>query len=202
MENNNYKKKLIFLSIGLILTITLLGIGIAYAYFAVSYIKLESSSTINVESGSITVTYTSGTNNINASNVEPGWKASKYFTIAFTNKTTETFNYSINLYVDNNNFDLTNDAGNSYLTYSLAKCTSSGSGCTTSLDSGIVNRKFYEIAMYSESVSSATVGTKYYSLTISYPNDENNIQSQYGTDGNLLTFAGHITITSDDRLSQ
>jgi len=56
--------------------------------------------------------------------------------------------------------------------------------------------------MYSESVSSATVGTKYYSLTISYPNDENNIQSQYGTDGNLLTFAGHITITSDDRLSQ
>ena len=202
MKNNNHNKKLIFLSMGLILTITILGIGVAYAYFAASYVNLESSSTINVESGSIAVTYTNGTNNINASNVDPGWSASKYFTIASTNKTTKTYNYSINLYVDNNNFDLTNDAGNSYLTYSLAKCTSSGSGCTTNLSSGVVNRKFYEIYMYSESISSATAGTKYYSLTISYPNDVNNIQSQYGVDGNLLAFAGHITISSDDKLSQ
>ena len=202
MKNNNHNKKLIFLSMGLILTITILGIGVAYAYFAASYVNLESSSTINVESGSIAVTYTNGTNNINASNVDPGWSASKYFTIASINKTNNTYKYTINLFVDNSNFDLTNDAGNSYLAYSLAKCTSSGSGCTTSLGSGIINRKFYEIAMYSETITSSTAGTKYYSLTISYPNDENNIQSQYGADGNLLTFAGHITISSDDRLSQ
>lgn len=202
MKNNNYNKKLIFLSFGLILTITILGVGIAYAYFAASYINLESSSTINVESGTIAVTYTNGTNNINASNVEPGWSASKYFTIASINKTNKTYNYSINLYVDNNNFDLTNDAGNSYLTYALAKCTASESGCTTSLSSGVVNRKIYEIAMYSEAISSSTAGTKYYSLTISYPNDVNNIQSQYGTDGSLLAFAGHITVSSNDKLSQ
>lgn len=202
MKKNNYNKKIILLSIGLILTVTILGIGIAYAYFAASYVNLESYSTINVESGSIAVTYASGTNNINASNIDPGWSASKYFSITSKNETSKTYNYSINLYVDNNNFDLTNDAGNSYLTYFLAKCTSSGSGCTTSLGSGIVNRKFYEITMYSETISSSNVGTKYYSLTISYPNDENNIQSQYGTDGNLLSFAGHITVTSDDRLSQ
>ena len=37
---------------------------------------------------------------------------------------------------------------------------------------------------------------------LNYPKDENNVQSQYGPDGKLFNFAGHITITSDDRLSQ
>ena len=110
--------------------------------------------------------------------------------------------YNINLYVDSSNFDIANEPGNSYLSYQLFKCNSQGNGCTTSLSNGIVNRNFYEISLYQESISKTTAGTKYYSIVLNYPKDENNVQSQYAPDGKLFNFAGHITITSDDRLLQ
>lgn len=198
----NQNKKLILLSFGLIVTIIILGIGVAYAYFASSFINLESSSTIKVGSGTISISFTNGTNNINVSNILPGWNATRYFTITSVNKTSKSYNYNINIFVENNNFDLTTGSGNSYLSYTLNKCTGSASGCTTSLATGIINRKYYEVTLYNESITSSTAGTKYYSLNIKYPNDTSAVQSQYGNDGNLLAFAGYITINSDDKLSQ
>lgn len=202
MHKNGYKKRIVFLSISLIITVVILGAGVAYAYFAMTLRNVESSSTIYVSSGSISVKYTSGTNQIIAENILPGWSANKYFNITSVNKTSKTYSYDINIYVEQNNFSLTNNAGDNYLSYSLNKCSSSESGCTTSLATGTVNRKFYEVKVYTENISRSTAGTKYYALTLKYPNDASNEQSQYGTDGNILKFIGHITITSDDRLSQ
>lgn len=202
MHKNGYKKRIVILTISLIITLLIIGVGIAYSYFAMSLRNLETSSTILVDSGSVSFSFGDGTNNINAENISPGWSGNRYFSITSTNKTSKTYTYSINLYVDSSNFDIVDEAGNSYLSYELFKCSSQGSGCTTSLSSGIVNRNFYEVSLYQETVSKATAGTKYYSLVLNYPEDKNNVQSQYGADGKLLNFAGHITITSDDRLSQ
>ena len=202
MHKNGYKKRIIILSISLFITLLIIGVGVAYSYFAMSIRNLETSSTILVDSGSVSYSFEGGANNINANNVAPGWSGYKYFSITSINKTSKTYTYNINLYVDSSNFDIVEGAGNSYLSYRLFKCNSQGSGCTTSLSNGIVNRKFYEISLYQETISKTTAGTKYYSFVLNYPKDANNVQSQYGTDGELLNFAGHITITSDDRLSQ
>lgn len=202
MHKNSYKKKIVILSISLFITLLILGVGVAYSYFAMSLRNLETSSTILVDSGSVSYSFEGGENNINANNITPGWSGYKYFSITSINKTSKTYNYSINLYVDSSNFDIVEEAGKSYLSYELFKCSSQGSECTTSLSSGIVNRNFYEISLYQETVSKATAGTKYYSFVLNYPKDENNVQSQYGTDGELRRFAGHITITSDSKLSQ
>lgn len=202
MHKNGYKKRIVILTISLFITLLILGVGVAYSYFAMSLRNLETSSTILVDSGSVSYSFEGGENNINANNVTPGWSGYKYFSITSINKTSKTYSYNINLYVDSSNFDIANEPGNSYLSYQLFKCNSQGSGCTTSLSNGIVNRNFYEISLYQESVSKTTAGTKYYSLKLIYPNKVDEVQSQYGTDGKLLNFAGHITITSDDRLSQ
>lgn len=202
MHKNSYKKKIVILSISLFITLLILGVGVAYSYFAMSLRNLETSSTILVDSGSVSYSFEGGENNINANNITPGWSGNRYFSVTATNKTSKTYNYSINLYVDSSNFDIVEEAGKSYLSYELFKCSSQGSECTTSLSSGIVNRNFYEISLYQETVSKATAGTKYYSFVLNYPKDENNVQSQYGTDGELRRFAGHITITSDSKLSQ
>ena len=202
MHKNSYKKKIVILSISLFITLLIIGVGVAYSYFAMSLRNLETSSTILVDSGSVSYSFEGGENNINANNITPGWSGNRYFSVTATNKTSKTYNYSINLYVDSSNFDIVEEAGKSYLSYELFKCSSQGSECTTSLSSGIVNRNFYEISLYQETVSKATAGTKYYSFVLNYPKDENNVQSQYGTDGELRRFAGHITITSDSKLSQ
>lgn len=202
MHKNGYKKRIVILSISLFITLLIICVGVAYSYFAMSIRNLETSSTILVDSGSVSYSFEGGKNNINANNITPGWSGYKYFSITSISKTSKTYTYNINLYVDSSNFDVVEEAGNSYLSYKLFKCNSQGNGCTTSLSNGIVNRKFYEISLYQESISKTTAGTKYYSLILNYPKDENNVQSQYGTDGKLFNFAGHITITSDDRLSQ
>ena len=202
MHKNGYKKRIVILSISLFITLLIIGVGVAYSYFAMSLRNLETSSTILVDSGSVSYSFEGGENNINAMNITPGWSGNRYFSVTATNKTSKTYNYSINLYVDSSNFDIVDEAGKSYLSYELFKCSSQGSDCTTSLSSGIVNRIFYEVSLYQETVSKTTAGTKYYSLKLIYPNKVDEVQSQYGTDGKLLNFAGHITITSDDRLSQ
>ena len=190
------------MSISLFITLLIIGVGVAYSYFAMSIRNLETSSTILVDSGSVSYSFEGGANNINANNITPGWSGYKYFSVTSISKTSKTYTYNINLYVDSSNFDIVEGAGNSYLSYRLFKCNSQGSGCTTSLSSGIVNRIFYQVSLYQETVSKTTAGTKYYALKLIYPNKVDEVQSQYGTDGKLLNFAGHITITSDDRLSQ
>lgn len=207
MHKNGYKKRIVFLSISLIITLLIIGVGIAYSYFAMSLRNLESSSTILIDSGSVSFSFGTETNNINAENIIPGWTSeNKYFSVTATNKTSKTYTYSINLFVDYSNFDISLGDGNSYLCYQLFKCNSQESGCTTSLSNGIVNRNYYEVSLYQETVSKATAGTKYYSLELNYPEDKNNVQSQYYIsetgEKELRRFAGHITITSDDRLSQ
>lgn len=203
MHKSNYKKKIIFLSISLFITVLILGAGITYAYFAMTLRNVESSSTIYVKSGSINVSFESGENNINAENITPGWMGYKYFSVTSTNKTSKTYTYNINLFVDYNNFetDLSNDSPLSWMLY---QCTSQGTDCdtTTPLAFSYVNQSSGEVNLYTETVSKATAGTKYYALKLIYPNKVDTVQSQYGTDGELHGFAGHITITSDDKLSQ
>ena len=202
MHKNGYKKRIVFLSISLVITLLIIGVGVAYSYFAMSLRNLETSSTILVDSGSVSFSFAAGTNNINAENITPGWNGNRYFSVTATNKTSKTYNYNINVVVDSSNFSTTVANGASYLNYELFQCTALGSGCTTSVASGLVDSDSGKVQLYSVSVSKTTAGTKYYSLVLKYPNDESNVQSQYGTDGKLHRFAGHITITSDDKLSQ
>lgn len=203
MHKNGYKKRIVILSISLFITLLIIGVGVAYSYFAMSLRNLETSSTILVDSGSVSYSFEGGENNINANNITPGWSGYKYFSVTSTNKTSKEYTYNINLFVDYNNF-ATDWGADPPLVWMLYQCTSQGTGCDTetSLSNGIVNRNYYEVNLYTETVSKATAGTKYYALKLIYPNSVDEVQSQYGTDGKLRRFAGHITITSDDRLSQ
>ena len=123
MHKNGYKKRIVILSISLFITLLIIGVGVAYSYFAMSLRNLETSSTILVDSGSVSYSFEGGENNINANNVTPGWSGYKYFSITSINKTSKTYTYNINLYVDSSNFDIANEPGNSYLSYQLFKLT-------------------------------------------------------------------------------
>lgn len=193
-------KKILSLSISLCILVIGIGIAVTYAYFAANFYNVESKSTINVGAANIGVTFTQNNNNIVASGIEPGWNASKYFTVTVSNSTNKTVNYDVKLNVVSNNFSKSSTIGNgsSRLYYTFYRCSAAnGTSCSTLKSTTQLTISSGSVKLHSE--NGLYRGTSYYRLMMKYP-DDNVVQSQYGTDGKLLNFSGYITVTSDSKI--
>lgn len=193
-------KKMLRVSISFCVLVIMIGIGISYAYFAANFYNSESVSTIKVGSARLELSYEADTNDIVASGIEPGWTASKYFTINSMNTTGKDVTYNIKLVVESSNFYTVETVGKGSLYYELYSCTErNGSECTNLVESTILDISSGEKTVY---VASAVDGAAYYRFILTYKDDTENIQSQYGTDGNLVGFSGYVSIDSDDKIYQ
>lgn len=193
-------KKMIRVSISFCVLVILIGIGISYAYFAANFYNSESQSTIKVGSATLELSYENDTGDIVVNGVEPGWVASKYFTINSLNTTGKSVTYNIKLMVDGSNFYTEETVGKGSLYYSLYSCTEkNGEECTNLVEETVLDISSGSKTVY---VASAVDGDVYYRFILSYKDDTENIQSQYGTDGNLLSFSGYISVDSDDKIYQ
>ncbi len=85
--------KIIFSLVGFILMLS----GVSYAYFITKVSNNETTSTITADAANLEIVFKEGTNQITASDIFPGWYASKTFTV--TNKGNTDANYT--LYISN-----------------------------------------------------------------------------------------------------
>ena len=76
MNTDENKKKIImlFIALGLILSVIF---GVTFSYLAPSINNVESNSTVVFNAGTIAINYENGQNQINASEVLPGWTSIK-----------------------------------------------------------------------------------------------------------------------------
>ncbi len=81
--------KIIFSLVGFILMLS----GVSYAYFITKVSNNETTSTIASDAANLELEFKEGTNQISASDIFPGWYASKTFTV--TNKSSIAVNYSL-----------------------------------------------------------------------------------------------------------
>lgn len=189
----------------LIISLILLGFSIAYSYFAATVIN-NSEDYLTVQAGDLKISYLNGTL-IDEDNIIPGWSQNKYFTIKNESTVREDISYNIYLNVTENNFftkyseinNVNELSGNSYLTYSLFKCSNSKTDCNSiNIDNKIINIQdsIQEGNILVATRSIAKDATDHYALRIEFPNLTNINQSQKGTDGNPLKFAAYVIINN------
>lgn len=189
---DDLKKKrilLVFISVGLILTII---IGAAVAYMAPNINNTETKSTIVFNSGTIAIVFENGQNQINATNVLPGWTAVKDFTLTAKNNTTidssDAMSYAIKLVVEKNTFS------DGAITYSLEGKNLSNNGSIAyvlpnTLKSGASN-VILGYGNFTKTADIANGVVHSYTLTLAFPNKTYESQS---SDMNKQLSA-HITI--------
>lgn len=186
----------------LVIVIVLLGIGVTYSYFAAVVINNPSEYDITVNAGDLKISYLDGTS-ITDENIVPGWKKYKYFTVKNESTVLDDINYKIHLNVESSNFftqysetiDVKNLSGTSYMTYSLYKCETSQQDC----NQVIIEDSMVDIQTGDKLISSRTIAKDaidYYALKMQFPNLNEINQSQYGTDGNSLSFSAYVVITN------
>ena len=117
--NKLLKKRILIISISLALLL-LINIGVSYSYYLGKVIGNESDTTLSLKSSGIIVQYENNSNNIAASNVMPGWRATKNFNVS-SNISESDFNtgqsliwYELFLYVVQNDFP------SNFITYTLS----------------------------------------------------------------------------------
>ena len=140
---------------------------------------------------------------IDEDNIIPGWSQNKYFTIKNESTVRENISYNIYLNVTENNFftkysetiNVNELSGNSYLTYSLFKCSNSKTDCNSiNVDNKIINIQKGNMLVATRSIAKDV--TDHYALKMEFPNLTNINQSQKGTDGNPLKFAAYVIINN------
>lgn len=193
--------KYYILSSMLIISLILIGFSVTYSYFAATVIN-NSEDYLTVQAGDLKISYLNGTL-INEDNIIPGWSQNKYFTIKNESTVREDISYNIYLKVTENNFftkysetnNVSELSGNSYLTYSLLKCSNSKTDCNSiNVDNKIINIQEGNMLVATRSISKD--GTDHYALRMEFPNLTNINQSQKGTDGNPLKFAAYVIINN------
>ena len=174
----------------LILTLSIT-LGVTYSYLAAKINNRESSSTIKVESGQLSITYKNNSSNIILNNVIPGDSVTKQFTLTGINNTkpnaitTNTdLKYKIGIAIDNNTFS------EGALTYSLTKdSTSSSNGKTADDSTGTIKSSGIQYIGNGYFVSGANNDKHIYNLTISFPDTNEDQSIDQGA-----SFACHVTI--------
>ena len=185
------KKKIVTISLFSIFLLLGAVISIAYAYFKANVSNLESSSTISIESGKMSINYEGNTSAITASNIIPNWSTTKKFTLVGINDTkTNNVNtdnnmyYKIGIVVDNNTFS------EGSLTYTLNKDSSSSSnGQMADNKTGTIpssGTKFIATGYFSET---STEVSHIYNLTIAFPDTGEDQSDDQGA-----SFACHVTV--------
>ena len=174
----------------LILTLSIT-LGVTYSYLAAKINNRESSSTIKVESGQLSITYENNSSNIILNNIIPGNSVTKKFTLTGFNNTkpnaitTNTdLKYKIGIAIDNNTFS------EGALTYSLTKdSTSSSNGKTADDSTGTIKSSGIQYIGNGYFVSGANNDKHIYNLTISFPDTNEDQSIDQGA-----SFACHVTI--------
>ena len=174
----------------LILTLSIT-LGVTYSYLAAKINNRESSSTIKVESGQLSITYENNSSNIILNNIIPGNSVTKQFTLTGFNNTkpnaitTNTdLKYKIGIVIDNNTFS------EGALTYSLTKdSTSSSNGKTADDSTGTIKSSGIQYIGKGYFVSGANNDKHIYNLTISFPDTNEDQSIDQGA-----SFACHVTV--------
>ena len=174
----------------LILTLSIT-LGVTYSYLAAKINNRESSSTIKVESGQLSITYENNSSNIILNNIIPGDSVTKQFTLTGINNTkpnaitTNTdLKYKIGIVIDNNTFS------EGALTYSLTKdSTSSSNGKTADDSTGTIKSSGIQYIGKGYFVSGANNDKHVYNLTISFPDTNEDQSIDQGA-----SFACHVTV--------
>ena len=174
----------------LILTLSI-NLGVTYSYLAAKINNRESSSTIKVESGQLSITYENNSSNIILNNIIPGDSVTKQFTLTGINNTkpnaitTNTdLKYKIGIVIDNNTFS------EGALTYSLTKdSTSSSNGKTADDSTGTIKSSGIQYIGKGYFVSGANNDKHIYNLTISFPDTNEDQSIDQGA-----SFACHVTV--------
>ena len=174
----------------LILTLSIT-LGVTYSYLAAKINNRESSSTIKVESGQLSITYENNSGNIILNNIIPGDSVTKQFTLTGFNNTkpnaitTNTdLKYKIGIVIDNNTFS------EGALTYSLTKdSTSSSNGKTADDSTGTIKSSGIQYIGKGYFVSGANNDKHIYNLTISFPDTNEDQSIDQGA-----SFACHVTV--------
>ncbi|MCI6932544.1 MAG: DUF6273 domain-containing protein [Tenericutes bacterium] len=174
----------------LILTLSIT-LGVTYSYLAAKINNRESSSTIKVESGQLSITYENNSSNIILNNIIPGDSVTKQFTLTGINNTkpnaitTNTdLKYKIGIVIDNNTFS------EGALTYSLTKDSSSSSNGKLANDAtGTIKSSGIQYIGKGYFVSGANNDKHIYNLTISFPDTNEDQSIDQGA-----SFACHVTV--------
>ena len=174
----------------LILTLSIT-LGVTYSYLAAKINNRESSSTIKVESGQLSITYENNSGNISLNNIIPGNSVTKQFTLTGFNNTkpnaitTNTdLKYKIGIVIDNNTFS------EGALTYALTKdSTSSSNGNLANDATGTINSSGIQYIGKGYFVSGANNDKHIYNLTISFPDTNEDQSIDQGA-----SFACHVTV--------
>ena len=174
----------------LILTLSIT-LGVTYSYLAAKINNRESSSTIKVESGQLSITYENNSSNIILNNIIPGDSVTKQFTLTGINNTkpnaitTNTdLKYKIGIVIDNNTFS------NGALTYALTKdSTSSSNGKLANDATGTIKSSGIQYIGNGYFVSGANNDKHIYNLTISFPDTNEDQSVDQGA-----SFACHVTV--------
>ena len=174
----------------LILTLSIT-LGVTYSYLAAKINNRESSSTIKVESGQLSITYENNSSNIILNNIIPGNSVTKQFTLTGFNNTkpnaitTNTdLKYKIGIVIDNNTFS------EGALTYSLTKDSSSSSNGKLANDAtGTIKSSGIQYIGNGYFVSGANNDKHIYNLTISFPDTNEDQSIDQGA-----SFACHVTV--------
>ena len=181
----------------LILTLSIT-LGVTYSYLAAKINNRESSSTIKVESGQLSITYENNSGNIILNNIIPGDSVTKQFTLTGINNTkpnaitTNTdLKYKIGIAIDNNTFS------EGALTYALTKdSTSSSNGKLANDATGTIKSSGIQYIGNGYFVSGANNDKHIYNLTISFPDTNEDQSIDQGA-----SFACHVTIAHDIKMT-
>ena len=132
MDNNRGQS--IFLSVVGIATLLVAIIGATFAYFSISVTGNDTASSITVTTARVGgVTYSGGTDKIEATDVYPGWSAQKTFTISSDSTADATANIDYDIVLHTTADSLSSQArtnGTHEFIYTLSGSETSGSGGT------------------------------------------------------------------------
>lgn len=113
MSKSNY----VMLYVSIVALIVIVTFGAAYSYFSANYVNGTSTSSIDLTTGKMNISFTDNNPNLVFSNVIPGPTSSvsdavlsKSFVVSGTNTTGLNMEYKLELVVSNNEFD-NNDIG-------------------------------------------------------------------------------------------
>ena len=181
----------------LILTLSIT-LGVTYSYLAAKINNRESSSTIKVESGQLSITYENNSSNIILNNIIPGDFVTKQFTLTGINNTkanlvtTNTdLKYKIGIVIDVNTFS------KGSLTYTLSKDSSSSTNGKLANDAtGTIKSAGTQYIGNGYFVSGANNDKHIYNLTISFPDTNEDQSIDQGA-----SFACHVTIAHDIKMT-
>lgn len=194
MNTDENKKKIImlFIALGLILSVIF---GVTFSYLAPSINNVESNSTVVFNAGTIAINYENGQNQINASEVLPGWTSIKEFSLTAINNTTIStagaMNYAIKLIVEKNTF---NDGA---ITYSIEGENVDNNGTIAYVLPNSLKKGASEVILgygLFDTTSDISKGvTHKYTLTMAFPNKT--YESQNEDSGKTLS--AHIIIANE-----